>query len=254
MNNYRRLENIIEDHLHALESGTETVESILASYPKDRKALQPQLEAVLWLKTAGQNLAPRLGFIASTRKSLEQRIINLPKQSIWQRLAGRYSSLRWAFNVAAPILLILVLALVVNNAVLYARLSIPGDPLYSTKLVIEDVQLAFTFSIGTKTDLYIRFSRERTTEFVELVLEGDYAQLPAAADRMETDIIAALHSLDDISLHDPAVEMPTITKLRDTLSNEITMLEVLKETSPSSAHPGIDLAIQVAQSGVMALR
>jgi hypothetical protein len=71
---------------------------------------------------------------------------------------------------------------------------------------------------------------------------------------LETEIIASLHSLNNVSDNDPTVEMSVITNLRDTLSNEIFMLNVLKATSPSSARPEIDLAIQVAQSGVMALR
>ncbi len=46
----------------------------------------------------------------------------------------------------------------------------------------------------------------------------------------------------------------SVASFRDTLSSEIFMLNVLKGSSPTSAHPGINLAIQVAQSGVLALR
>ena len=257
MNKERRLDKIMEDHLPALRSGQETVEAVLARHPQDADALRPRFEASMWLDHASQALQPRPGFVPSSRKHLEQRIQALPPQSSWQKLVNRYSPQRWVFNLAAPALLIFIFALVVNSAILSARLSIPGDPFYSTKLVIENIQLAFTFDTEAKTNLYFQFSRERTTEFVELVLNGDYEQLPAAADRMETDIIASLHALDNIALHDPEDEksmMPVMTNLRKTLSNEIIMLQVLRQTSPSSAHPGIDLAIQVAQSGVMALR
>ncbi len=254
MTNEQRLINIIDVHLPGLLSGRETVESILKLYPKYAAALRPRLEAAIWLKNAKQSLQPRPGYITSSRKYMEQSIACLPHQSAWNRLVHRYSVRRWIFNVAAPVILVLLLALEVNSVVLSAKLAIPGDLFYPAKQVVEGLQLAFTFNTENRTDLYIQFSRERTTEFVELVLEGDYAQLPAAADRMETELIATLRSLDKISLQDPAGEITKMTNLRDTLSNEITMLEVLKETSPSSAHPGIDLAIQVAQSGIMALR
>ena len=146
------------------------------------------------------------------------------------------------------------MASVVNNAVLTARLSIPGDPLYSTKLIIEDIQLAFTFNPVDKTDLHIQQSRERTLEFIELVMEGDYVYLPKAAGRMEAEIDASLLSLNNVSKNDPGSEITMVNDLRDILSNELFMLDVLKGTSPISAQPGINQAIQVAQSGILALR
>lgn len=254
MNEDRRIEKIIEDNLPAIRIGRETVASILEKYPKDAIALRPELQAVAWLVDARQPLELRDGFITSSRKYLEKRIAAMPPRTPWQRLFNRYSPQRWIFNIASPVLLLTLIALVINSLVLTARLSIPGDPFYSTKLFIEDVQLAFTFNLEDKTDLYIQFSHERTTEFVDLVLEGDYQQFPSAAERLETDIIAALHSLNNVSRQDPAIDLPMTTELRDALSNEISILKVLEVTSPTSAHPGIELAIQVAESGVLALR
>ncbi len=250
----RQIDQIINIHLSAISNGEETLETILAMYPQIAGELRPRLEAALWLVKARQNVEPRPGFIPATRKYVETRVDVLQPHGFWQRLFWRYSPQRWVFNIASPIIVLLLLALVINSAVLTARLSIPGDPFYSTKLLTENIQLALTFDQVDKTELYMQFSRERTTEFVELVLEGDYELLPPAATRLETEIIASLHALNNVSDNDPAVEMSVITNLRDTLSNEIFMLNVLKATSPSSARPGIDLAIQVAQSGVMALR
>ncbi len=254
MTNEQRLVNIIEVHLPGLLNGRETVESIVKLYPKQAAALRPRLEAALWLNNASRCLQPRPGYIAASRKYMEQSIACLPHQSAWNRLVHRYSIRRWIFNIAAPVILVLLLALEINSVVLSAKLAIPGDLFYPAKQVVEGIQLAFTFDTENRTDLYVKFSRERTTEFVELVLEGEYGQLPAAADRMETDLIAALHALDEVSLHDPAGEITKMASLRDTLSNEIIMLQLLKETSPDSAHAGIDLAIQIAESGIMALR
>jgi hypothetical protein len=166
----------------------------------------------------------------------------------------RYQPSRWVFNIASPILLFLLLAMVINSAVLTAKLSIPGDPFYGTKLFLEDMRLAITFDQVSKTDLYIDYSRERTTEFVGLVLEGDYERLPSAAQRLETEIIASLRSLERIPAEDASLEHLMVINLSDTLSNEVSMLNVLKQTSPASAQPGIELAINVAQSGLMALR
>jgi hypothetical protein len=161
---------------------------------------------------------------------------------------------RWAFNLAAPVIILLLLMLIVNSTALTARLSIPGEALYPTKLVLEDLKMAFTFNVVERTDLHIQFSRERALEFVELVMEGDYERLPIAAGQMETEVIAALRSLDSLPADKPSAEQAMITNFKTTLSNHILMLNVLKSTSPSTAHQGIELALNVAQSGLMALR
>ena len=254
MNKERRLDLIIDKHLPAIIKGQETLDSVLRTYPKEADSLGPRLEAVAWLVDARKDLDPRPGYIPASREYLEQKIATTPPHNAWQRLLARYSPPRWAFNLAAPLVLLLIIALMVNSLVLAARLSIPGDPFYSAKIVIEDIQLAITFDQVDKSNLYIEFSRERTTEFVQLVLEGEYERLPAAATHMETEIIATLHYMNATSQMDPLVEIPMISALRDTLTNEITMLRVLRDTSPSYAHAEIDLAIHVTQAGVMALR
>ena len=254
MNIDRRIDKIIENYLPSIKNGQETIDSILEKYPQYANALRPRLETIFWLSNAKKTLEPRPGFITSSRQYMEQQFESIRPHGFWQRVFSRYTPQRWVFNFAAPVIVILLLALVINSAILTARLSIPGHPFYSTKLVIEDIQLAFTFDQVERTDLYIQYSRERTTEFVELVLEGDYELLPPAANRLETEIIASLHSISEVPIRDQVKEQPMIMELRETLTNEIFMLNMLKGTSPATAYPGIELAIQVAQSGLMALR
>jgi hypothetical protein len=249
----RQINRIIETYTPDISSGQETIASILEKYPQYAHELRPRLESVSWLVNARKNLEPRDNFISSSRMYIEDQFETVQPQGFWRRIFQRYTPQRWVFNFAAPVVLVLLLALIINSLVLTARLSIPGDPFYSTKLAIEDIQLAFTFNREEKTDLYIQFSRERTTEFVQLVLEGDYQNLPIAAKRLETDIIATLHSLNIVSLQKPRIEPSSVNNLRVTLSSEILLLNVLKDTSPTLAHPGIDLAIQVAQTGILAL-
>jgi hypothetical protein len=250
----QQIDHIIQDALPAITGGNETLESVVAKHSEIAEELRPRLEAAIWLQQASFALSTRPGYIHDSRKYLEAKIKSLQPTGFWQRLFMRYQPSRWVFNIASPIVLFLLLAMVINSAVLTAKLSIPGDPFYGTKLFIEDMRLAITFDQVSKTVLYIDYSRERTTEFVNLVLEGDYEHLPGAANRMETEIIASLRSLEDIPTGNAAMEYSMVANLRDTLSNEVSMLNVLKKTSPPSALPGIELAINVAQSGLMALR
>ncbi len=249
----RRISQIIDVSTPALTSGMETVDSILEKYPQYAPELRPRLEAVLWLTDAKKNLEPPQGFIISSRACMEIQLEAIQPQGFWYRLLKRYTPQRWVFNVAAPIVLVLLLALIINSLVLTARLSIPGESLYSTKILLENLQLALTFDQAKKTDLYIQYSRERTTEFVELVLEGDYEVLPTAAARSESEIIAYLHSINKLKNQNLTEELPKKAELKETLSNEIYILNILKGSSPPTAYPGIELAIQAAQSGLFAL-
>ncbi len=253
MSNQRRAEKIIENYLPALNGEHELIESVLQNYPKEANVLRPRLEAASWLVKAKNTLEPQHGFISSSRKALEEKLASDPVPSPLQRLISRYTPQRWAFNLVAPVLLLAVIALVINNLILSAKLSIPGDPLYTSKLFIEEIQLAFTFNRTDKTELSMQFSRERTTEFVQLVLEGDYEQLPAAAARLENGIVATLHLLEDVSKQDQPAELLMVSNFHNTLSNEIDLLNVLEEASPPSYHSAIAMAILVTQAGIMVL-
>ncbi len=131
------------------------------------------------MENTKKNLEPRPGIIASSRKYIEDQYVKVQTHGLLQRIFRQHTAQRWVFNFASPVILVLLLILIINNLILTARLSLPGDPLYTTKLLLEDIHLAFTFNPVEKTNLYIQLSRERTTEFVDLVLEGDYEMLPA---------------------------------------------------------------------------
>lgn len=254
VNTDQRIDKVIEAYLPAITSNQVSIDTILEKHPQDAQELRPRLEALFWLANARQNLNPRQGFITSSRKSIERQFVSIQPHGFLPRLFKRHTPQHWIFNLVTPLLLIFLLVFILNSLVLSAQLSIPGDSLYSTKLVLEDVRLALTLDRVNKTNLYIQLSRERTTELVELVLEGNYELLPPAAYRTETEMIASLHAIDNFPLGDQAVEQSMTSELKETLTNEIYMLELLKGSSPPAAHQGIELAIQSARSGLMALR
>ncbi len=250
----RQIDQIIDLHAPAISRGEETIASILQKYPEITAELRPRLEAAIWLLASRAKLEPRANFISTSRTYIEQQIGSLPKPGIWERLLNRYTPRRWVFNVAAPVLIIALIVLIINNVLLATRLAIPGDQLYATKLIFEEVRLRLTFNPIEKTDLYVDYSRERTTEFVELVLEGDYARLPSATGRLEADINASVNSLTMLTPQHQKDVQRMSAELSETLINEVSMLEILKQSSPPAIAPGIEQAIDAAQTGLLALR
>jgi hypothetical protein len=254
MKNERQINDIINLYAPDIASGQATVDAIIEKYPQYAQELQVRLEALQWLTVAKKNLEPRSGFIAASRNYIEQKTVNIQQQNAWQRVFTRFTPEHWAFYITAPALIVVLLALIFNSLILTARLALPGDALYSTKLLIENFRLALTVDQAKKTDLYIDYTRERSSEFIELVLDGDYKLLPSAAMRLETSLVNTLRSLNTLDKQEYEIAQPMTAELRDTLSSELTMLRLLKGSSPPSATPGINLVMNVAQSGLMALR
>jgi hypothetical protein len=254
MKNERVVEEIIDQYAPDLLTGQVSVDSILEKHPQYAGELREEMEAIQWLGKAKLSLATRPGYINDSRKYLEAKIASTAPLNSWQRLFRRYSPQHMAFYITAPALVIVLMVMIINSLVLTARLSLPGEALYSTKLFMEDARLALTFDPAKRTELNIEYTRQRTSEFVELVLDGDYGVLPSAANRLETELIASLHALDELNRQNPYEAQPMAAELRETLTNELSMLDLLRGSTPPSATSGIDLVINVAQSGLMALR
>jgi hypothetical protein len=173
MKNDRQIDEIINHYAPDLLTGQETVDSIIDKNPQVASELRPELEAVEWLQHARLSLATRPGYISDSRKYLESKIASLPLVSYPHRLFNRYSPQKLAFYITAPVVIVVLIGLIMNSLVLASRISIPGDALYSTKLVSEVVRLALTRDPVEKTELHMQYSRERTTELVELVIDGN---------------------------------------------------------------------------------
>jgi hypothetical protein len=114
------------------------------------------------------------------------------------------------------------------------------------KLALENLQLVFNTDPAREASLYTEFSRQRTSEVVELVLIGRYEQVPATAARLQEHIQLALDNMDTLALSDPAQATQLETALQDTLANEAFILQVLLETSPAEAAPGLQQVLAIA--------
>jgi len=249
----RQVDQIIHENMPAISAGEVSVESILARYPRIEAQLRPRLEAAILLHQLRYSIATRPGFIHDSRKYLETKIISMQPRHSWQRLFRIHTPQRWAVNLATLTLLVITLVALMNDMILAARLAIPSEPLYSIKLFIEDIELALTINQTAKMDLHIQFTRERTSEIAELILHGDYEYLPTAARRLESEITIITYSLEDTPMNPQNDKLSFIAKFDETLNNVVFMLKILKWTSPSSASASINLAIQAAQSGMLAL-
>jgi hypothetical protein len=260
--NAQKLDEVLPLCLSAYEGGDKSISSILDDYLPADDPIRQQVEAALWLEARKKSLAPRPGYVRSSRQYVTDQI---QKGNVDGILAGRISwisqlqdtwqmwQMKQVLQFASISLLILTIFAFSNVLSLAARLSIPGDSLYPVKLGIEQLQLAFTLSDAGDTELYLEFSKQRTTEIVDLILEGQYEYLPGTAANLEHQVNQAIISLEGVAEKDAMLAKTMETSLENTLDSQVLILAVLHGTSPPPARPGIELAMEVTTTGLSAL-
>jgi hypothetical protein len=248
-----KIQNIVDNVLPGLLKGEATLEAILAAYPEQAETLRPLLESALWLQARQPQPELRPGYIQSSRNRLEAQVATHPF-SAWQLFWRRPTPQRYALQSFSYVLLIFSLLLVINSLYLASRLALPGDPLYSAKLGFEAIQLALTLDAEAEARLHIQFTQQRTEEIVQLVLEEDYLRLPAAANRLDTQINRAVTDLDALQARDSAHSAELVRAMEKMLLNESFILTVLRDTDPSFAYAGLNQAIDAATRGLTALQ
>jgi len=255
MNTYRakQIQAIVDEAFPRLAAGEISLEAVLAAHPEEAAILRPQLESALWLSAQQNKLAPRPGYVSSSRHNQVSLVKAMRPVSWWQRLWRPRSAQRLALQVLSLSLLVVSLAFVFNTLRLASRLALPGDWLYPAKLSIERVTLTLTFDPTEKARMQIELTQRRTTEIVQLVLEDDLEQLPGTARRLETQIDQAVNDIQRAETADPAQAKALLAAMTGMLENERFILTLLRDMEPGYASTGLDQVIAVATAGLNAL-
>jgi hypothetical protein len=158
-----KFEDILNECIDRLLTG-ESVEQCLQDYPEQAEELEPLLRVALATRKASEEVQPRPEFKAQVRQSIqsalqaqEQKPKKLPFFG-WQP--------RWAVTALASLLIFFIAG---GSIVAASGNSLPGDTLYSVKLEVEDVRMAFTFSDVGKAKLEMNFANRRIEELARMV-------------------------------------------------------------------------------------
>ncbi len=159
-----QFEEILDDCIERLLFGDASIEDCLNRYPDKASSLKPILETALITKKTTA-IEPRPEFKAKARYQFHLAIQDL------QTNKGRFFSrlrLQWAAALATVVILLF------GSSGIYvaSNNSIPGNPLYSVKLAIEQVQMNLTFSDVGKANLLATFADRRVDEIIQLAKIG----------------------------------------------------------------------------------
>jgi hypothetical protein len=245
----QEFERIYTECWQRIQSGEETLEAALARYPEQAEALRPRLEAVQWLQQGRAGVEPRPGFVTASRRRLVNRVQAEPQTrlSLWEWLRGPALS-RAALARLAAVALALALVVVPTSGVLaMVDGALPGDMLYTLKLVREQRQLRAAETPAAAAELYVAYTNRRALELQTLVVKGRYDQLQSAAQRYDDAFDQTVQLLEQVSKLDPVQAGALRAKLDSMLATQMVVLRYLARGVPPTAQPALAQVVPISQ-------
>lgn len=258
MNDMRRNQDefdiILQSCLELIESGQETIDSVLSRYPDLAEELRPELEMAFWIQSKTESLEPRPGFVSSSRRRLLERI-----QQESQQTKARDPLFTWmSWLKSAPVTIAVIAVLIVSlisvsgGAVLAAQGSLPGDNLYPLKISLEKAALAVTVNQTQNAQLSVQFTERRSAEIYQMVSEGRYDHINDSVANFETQVNSTIQTLDVVANNNDQQAQELASSLKIILTNQNEFLSKLIITAPGTAKPALAKAIRVTENGVTA--
>lgn len=204
--NHDEVGQILDTCLELIANGSRTVDSVIEQYPEHEDTLRPPLEAAQWLRSRSEVFNPRPGFVKLSKRRLINRFSNNNSSSTAtaiesiRRIPTFIQSHRVAVQYSALITLTAVLLFVGYQSTSFLiQRSIPGDPLYKTKLAQENMRVSLSSSEEQEVMLRIEFAQRRVIEMQELILADRHSLLDETLMNFEYQLAEATAGIVAIS-------------------------------------------------------
>ena len=135
----------------------------------------------------------------------------------------------------AAVLIVIIVLFGTSLTVYAAQDSLPGESLYSLKVISEDIQLSLTRTPKAKLDITLNHTNRRVEEISNLLAMGKTVSLQSA-DRFEGELEGALllaAQLEDKQMQDALLE------IKSHAENQGMTLEELINKLPEQAEPAL---------------
>jgi hypothetical protein len=232
---------LLQDCLDEIASGA-PLERILERYPEHAAWLDEQIQGAGWLAQRQRLVSPRPEFLVESQLRLLQRLeANLtPAARLRRVFTSRFIYARLAVQAALLLLLGLVLFNVIDRGVLLAKRALPGDLVYPLKQTSERIRLAI--SIGPERDarLHLIYTRQRSLELQELLLEGKYESATLAASLFYDQFQQTVQALTRVSQRNPLLAQEMQLQMSASLQEQSVVLRLLVEGLPRSLRSGVE--------------
>jgi hypothetical protein len=253
-NNSNEFERYFESCLEMIRSGQADIETAAAQYPEYAEELREQLEIVLWLDRRKGALDPDPDFVATTRLRLVSKLRRAtPVRPSWRERVSQM----WSMPTLAPVAFVMILMVFMifsGTIVMASESSIPGDGLYSTKLIMEDLALATSVDETSDAQLRIDFVQRRLVEVNKLLVERRYDKVDETVAAYTDQVNETIESINQVAQHDSVTAQKLALELESVLNEQAPILASLQKTAPISIHPVISKAVNVSETGKQAVQ
>jgi hypothetical protein len=246
--NQDELSGILDTCIELISNGSGTVDSVVAQYPDYDEQLRPALEAAYWLQSRSEVFNPRPGFVQLSQRRLVNRFkqntarMGLTSTETLSRIPAFFQERRLVVQYSALLTLTAVLLFVgYQSTAFLVQRSIPGDPLYATKLAQEEMQISLTSNEEEEARLRIKFAQRRVIEMQELILVGRDSFIDEAFDNFKFQMTEAASGIMVVAKADSNSAAELSTLFEDTLTVPVkNLVGILDTTTEMSSVEFID--------------
>lgn len=249
-------ERVLQECLELLDSDPASLNAVLNRYPEYEEELRPLLEARLLIGRLKNYVEPTPEFVSRSRNRLLTQIRRQRRASVAASLMAWLENLRLQRRLGwAVVAMLLVCSLLFGGTVSVARASqdsLPGEPLYPVKIGLERMAVAVTVSQDEDAQLQIDYTRRRLVEIQQLTMEGRFEHLPETVENLESQVTEALTTIDVVASRDQGNARELAATLRQTLKEQATLIDFLKDAVPAETRTVLDRAYQVSETAAEA--
>ncbi len=254
----KRIEDIFEFCLAAIQQEGRSIEDCLAPYPDRRAELEPMLRTAVRLEAARSLRAP-IQFKGEALQRLQTLAASKPqtRKNFWGLIFpgfihgkknGSYSSTRspsFAYLFAG--LLVLIAILVGVGAVASSAQTLPGDFLYPVKLAQENVRLNLTANVLDQADLHMEYANHRMIEASALVALQRTTSLDQVLSDYNQHMQTELALISPGSSLTPGQQSDLAVKLLNNIPRSQTNLSAMISAAPSSSQNNLETALATSR-------
>lgn len=251
------LENILDECVTAVFGQGQSVTACLRQYPEQRDMLEPLLNLALRLQHARHvRPDPEFRHIAAIR--MQNMIAARPRQThiapgqtqpivtTWQKVMAFFAPQRQLALVRTFAVLLVIWLSLTSITVFAAADSLPGQPLYPVKLIVEDTQLRLTFAESQKAQFHLSLAEERLQETAVLIEANRTDEIANSLAAYQTEIETAVAFLEPAAALTPEEKESFAASVAQTLAAHETQLAAWK-TELLSAQEFVAQALTVSQ-------
>jgi len=248
----KKFEDILVQCIEDIKAGRSSIEDCLDRHPSMREQLEPLLRIALEIREA-PDVKPSPAFKIKARVRLMEQIHG--RQAVTKWPWSRYNNqtktipLRKRFSMVGVILAIVLTLSAVGGGTAYAAQgSLPGDVLYSVKLVTEQLRMMLPGNDVARAQRALSFAERRVGEMEALAEKGRPQYLGLAVGGYDDAVNMTLARIERAG--DKGLATGNVTaRVAEATTRHLSVLDTVYDMVPPEAKEAIAHARNVSETG-----